>query len=232
MNQNELFKDNLRDTHWIGEVVENVDPNKLGRCRIKVFGKFDLLETQDIPWAIPSNTMMHGSFAVPNIGDIVGVRFDNGNLYQPRYTFQLRTSDSLKTEVLDNENEAEKVISIMYDAEKNVRAYYSPTDGFIMTTGGSKTADPMVRLTNDGKVIINAKDIYIADGFNDTSEPAVRGATLSSVIRNILGFITSHIHPTPYGPSGPALPPESINAAKLRSDILTNIGDGKIQQKS
>ena len=40
MNQNELFKDNLRDTHWIGEVVENVDPNKLGRCRIKVLKIF------------------------------------------------------------------------------------------------------------------------------------------------------------------------------------------------
>jgi len=231
MNTAELFKDNLRDTHWIGEVVDNIDPNKLGRCRIKVFGKFDLLETQDIPWALPSNTMAHGAYAVPNIGDVVGVRFDNGNLYQPTYSYQLRTNDALKAEVLDASANAEKVISVVYDAEKNVRVYYSPSDGLIMTTGTSGIEDPMVRLTTDGKVIINAKDIYIADGFNDTSEPAVRGATLSSVLRNILGFITSHIHPTPYGPSGPALPPTSLDAAKLNSDILTNVGGGKIQQK-
>mgnify|MGYP001095221995 CR=1 FL=1 len=232
MDQKELFKDNLRDTHWIGEVVDNVDPNKLGRCRIKVFGKFDLLETQDIPWAIPSNTMIHGSFAVPNIGDIVGVRFDNGNVYQPTYSFQLRTNDSLKTEVLDIEQSAEKVISIMYDAEKNVRAFYSPTDGFIMTTGASKSASPMIRLTNDGKVFINAKDIFIADGFADSSEPAVKGATLASVLRNMLNFITTHIHPTPLGPSGPALPPASIDATVLSSQLAANVGDGKIQQKS
>lgn len=228
----DLFRDNLRDTHWIGEVVDNTDPNKQGRCRIKVFGKFDLLETQDIPWAFPSNTMTPGAFAVPNIGDIVGVMFDNGNLYQPRYTFQVRKNDTLRTEVLNSEGNPENVISIVYDAERNMRAYYSPTDGFIMTTGNSKTADPMVRLTNDGKVIINAKDIYIADGFNDTSEPAARGATLANVLRNILGYIASHIHPTPYGPSGPALPPDSLNASKLMSEILANTGDGKIQQKS
>ena len=55
-NQKELFKDNLRDTHWLGEVVDITDPEMLGRCRIRVFGKFDLLAVEDIPWAIPSNT--------------------------------------------------------------------------------------------------------------------------------------------------------------------------------
>ena len=37
----ELESDNLRETHWLGEVVSNEDPTKLGRCKVKVFGKFD-----------------------------------------------------------------------------------------------------------------------------------------------------------------------------------------------
>ena len=41
----ELEKDNIRETHWLGEVVDNADPSNLSRCKVKVYGKFDLLET-------------------------------------------------------------------------------------------------------------------------------------------------------------------------------------------
>ena len=39
----ELVNDNLRETHWLGEVVVNEDPLLQGRVRVKVFGKFDKL---------------------------------------------------------------------------------------------------------------------------------------------------------------------------------------------
>lgn len=35
MNKDELFKDNIRDGHWLGEVVVNEDPLNQGRCRVK-----------------------------------------------------------------------------------------------------------------------------------------------------------------------------------------------------
>ena len=37
--------DNIRDTHWLGKVVENKDPLKNGRCKVMVFGKFDNVPT-------------------------------------------------------------------------------------------------------------------------------------------------------------------------------------------
>lgn len=49
MNNNELYRDNLRDAHWLGEVVVNEDPLLKGRCRVKVFGKFDQLTDDAIP---------------------------------------------------------------------------------------------------------------------------------------------------------------------------------------
>ena len=61
----ELYSDNIRDSHWLGEVMDNEDPLLLGRCRIKVFGKFDNISTENIPWATPQNRMLPGSHAVP-----------------------------------------------------------------------------------------------------------------------------------------------------------------------
>ena len=48
-------RDDIKGTHWIGEVVDNADPSNLGRCRVKVFGKFDDLPDDSIPWATPMN---------------------------------------------------------------------------------------------------------------------------------------------------------------------------------
>ena len=87
--EKELEKDNIRDTHWLGEIVDNKDPRNLGRCKVKVYGKFDLLETESIPWATAMNRDFVGSHHVPRVGDIVAVRFDNGNIYHPEYWFQI-----------------------------------------------------------------------------------------------------------------------------------------------
>ena len=49
LSQDPMMKD------WVGEVVDNEDPEIQFRCRIKVYGLFDDLETEDIPWAFPAN---------------------------------------------------------------------------------------------------------------------------------------------------------------------------------
>ena len=125
--KNELYKDNLRDTHWLGEVVDNADPDNFGRCKVKVFGKFDLLDTEAIPWATPMNNDNVGSHHTPNIGDVVAVRFDNGNVYHPEYWFQINQNKELKDEVLDSVGEPENVVSLVYDAKRNIRILINNT---------------------------------------------------------------------------------------------------------
>lgn len=132
----ELRSDDLRATSWIGEVVENKDPENLGRCKIKVFGKFDLLATADIPWAFPSNRMLPGAHAVPNIGDIVAIRFDNGNIYMPEYHYQIDQNKDLKEEVLDSSSEPHNVVSLVYDKDKNLKIYWEPSQGLVIETDG------------------------------------------------------------------------------------------------
>lgn len=231
MNQRELINDNIRDTHWLGEVVDNQDPLSNGRCKVKVFGKFDAIPTEAIPWASPMNRNLPGSHAVPRVGDIVGIRFDNGDIYHPEYLFQVNQNSDLKTNVLENSSEPYNVISLVYDAERNVRIYYSPEDGLVMTTGASQTDQPMIRFSPDGEIFINSDKIYIATTGDDTAEPAVKGQTLADLLAEIITQFNGHTHPTGVGPSGPPLPPQLPAMINLQTQINSNAGPGFIQQK-
>jgi len=217
MNQRELFTDNLRDSHWIGEVVDNKDPQQLGRCKVKVFGKFDLLDAEDIPWALAANNT-HGSYNVPKVGDIVAIIFDNGNIYTPLYKYNINNNTALKDDVLSGSTEPENVISLMYDGEKNAKVFYSPGEGIIISTGNGAAGAPMVRLSEDGKVYINADDIFIASSYNDESEPAVKGETLSKILEEIVDAISNHKH-IPYG--GPVLPNTTIQLGLTKAKFKT-----------
>jgi hypothetical protein len=231
MDNKELYKDNIRDSHWIGEVVDNADPSNLGRCRVKVFGKFDQLPNEAIPWATPMNRDQVGAHSVPRVGDIVAIRFDNGNIYHPEYWFQVNQNTDLKSEVLDNSSAAQNVVSLVYDAERNVRIFWSPEDGLTMTTGEDKDEAPAIRFSNDGKIYLHSDNIFIASSNNDESEPAVRGETLSKLISKMLGFIKTHTHASSSGsPTTPPLPPVSLDIELTKLKLDQNIGEGKIKQ--
>lgn len=214
----ELEKDNIRETHWLGEVVDNQDPRNLGRCRVKVYGKFDLLENESIPWATPMNRDFVGAHHTPRIGDIVAVRFDNGNIYHPEYWFQINQNKELKSDVLDNSSAPHDVISLVYDAERNIRIYYSPEDGLVMTSGDSKDSQPMIRFSTDGNIFLNSDNIYIASSKDDTSQPAVKGQALHDILDSIINDLKTHVHPAS---GAPMLPSTSINLSitqkKLKS---------------
>jgi len=85
---------------FLGAVEDNNDPEKLGRCRIRVFTIFDPIPTNLLPWAIPDFGFVgskKGSFIVPTIGTIVNVYFENGELYLPRYSTKILNSRQLPT---------------------------------------------------------------------------------------------------------------------------------------
>lgn len=233
----ELIKDNLRETHWLGEVVDNEDPNALGRCRVKVYGKFDLLEVESIPWATPMNRDQVGSHNVPRIGDIVAVRFDNGNIYHPEYWFHINQNKELKEDILDNSETPQDVISLVYDADRNLRIYHSPEDGLVITRGEGAKERPLIQIDEEGfikistdtKIFLDAGNIFLSnegEGGADESEPAVRGVSLENWLNELLSDYENHFHSTGVGPSGPPLAPTPINISKLKNSHI------KYQQKN
>lgn len=73
-----------------GEVMDDQDPLKQGRVKVKVFGVFDNISTEDLPWSIFADPWMGGQsglggFWVPDVKSHVWVFFEDGDHTQPVY---------------------------------------------------------------------------------------------------------------------------------------------------
>ena len=80
---------------WIGVVEDRMDPEKQGRCRVRIFGYHtdskELLPTKDLPWAIPIQPIT--SAAISGIGSsplgpvegswVIGFFLDGEDCQQP-----------------------------------------------------------------------------------------------------------------------------------------------------
>jgi hypothetical protein len=128
----------IEDPHrWLGEVVDIEDPLFEGRAKIRVFGKFDDLDPEFIPWAYPANNKMAGSesggsmFSVPKVGSIVCVTFDNENIYHPEYHGSQKISDEVKAEI---ESSYENAHIIVYDTVTggSLKVFFTEAKGLML----------------------------------------------------------------------------------------------------
>ena len=94
--------DHVYNQEYIGKVVNNKDPEKNGRCQIRVYGVFgEEIIDSDLPWAIQESSFIgseKGSFIVPPIDSLVYVRFSNGDLYSPIYSRKVRQKGSFPSD--------------------------------------------------------------------------------------------------------------------------------------
>jgi hypothetical protein len=77
INQEEF--ENTKKNKYRGKVIDNKDPLECSRVKIRVFGKYDDLDENLIPWAIPEISFIgstKGSSIIPEIGTLVKVEFD------------------------------------------------------------------------------------------------------------------------------------------------------------
>jgi hypothetical protein len=163
------YKDNLDGTTWLGEVVDIADPLKIGRIKVKVFGKFDQIPTEDIPWAYPGNNSTGSSatgggfFSVPKLKSMVSVKFDNGNLYHPEYFFTQKISDEVKAEI---ENSYDNAHIIIYDTvtEGKLKIFFTEEKGLMIDykeTQINIKPDKTVNITTTDAVNVKCKDLII-----------------------------------------------------------------------
>jgi len=122
--------------HYLGRVVDNKDPKKEGRVKVKVFGVFDDLKSESIPWAYPANNVTGGSFggggflSLPKIGSIVRTQFEDGSIYKPYWYFNLAVSKHLKEKLSDDfYTEAH---SLIYDEETRTYIYKTKEEGLVL----------------------------------------------------------------------------------------------------
>ena len=131
-----------RNHTYFGKVIINDDPERMGRCKIRVLGVFDELQDNDLPWAFPAyNTTFaggaskgYGSISVPKLETIVRVRFENGDAYSPVYWSIPVVNDAMKAE-LDSSYLNSHVVT--YDVDENMKILYSPSIGLKYHFNGS-----------------------------------------------------------------------------------------------
>lgn len=162
-----LFQDNLKDTNWLGKVVDNQDPDFEGKIKVRVFGKFDDISDEDLPWARPCVRITGGSatgsgfHSSPKIDSIVGIQFDNGDIYAPEYFYIQEISDDLKTEI---ENSYDNAHSLIYDTvtEGGVKVFFTEEKGLMLdyqqTQINIKNDKSVLIQTASGNSVIEIKD--------------------------------------------------------------------------
>ena len=189
----------------LGEIVDINDPLKQGRARIRVFGFFDDLEIDDIPWAEQisglsfSSARGNGSISIPRVGATVNVQFDGSNYYKCFYEFEKESAPALLEEIADSYEGAQ---SLWYDAESvpgPLKLFYTKKKGMVLSLGDAKiqldTQDggnlriviemgkDQIKMENS-KVIINSNNIELGEG-------ATQAVILGDAFKQ---FFDVHVH--------------------------------------
>jgi hypothetical protein len=207
----------------LGEIVDINDPLKQGRARVRVFGFFEDLEIEDIPWAEQisglsfSSARGNGNISVPRLGAIVNVQFDGSNYYKCFYEFEKESSPDLLAEIADSYEGAQ---SLWYDTESEpgpLKLFYTKAKGLVLSLGDAKvqldTQDGgqlrvVVQMGSDqirmegGEVIINSNNIKLGE---QAIEAIIKGTTFQS-------YFNSHTHIGNLGsPTSPPVVPSTPN---------------------
>ena len=66
---------------YFGLVEDNIDPKRKGRIKVRVQSIFDDIILSDIPFALPYKEFVGENFAVPAIGKIVNIIFENNTIF-------------------------------------------------------------------------------------------------------------------------------------------------------
>ena len=189
----------------LGEIVDINDPLKQGRARIRVFGFFDDLEIDDIPWAEQisglsfSSARGNGNISIPRVGATVNVQFDGSNYYKCFYEFEKESAPALLEEIADSYEGAQ---SLWYDVESvpgPLKLFYTKKKGMVLSLGDAKiqldTQDggqlrvviemgkDQIKMENS-KVIINSNNIELGEG-------ATQAVILGDAFKQ---FFDVHVH--------------------------------------
>ena len=159
----------------IGIVEDNDDPLYKGRVKVRVFGKFDQnqdddlendfnIETDCLPWARPRFTEAGGirgagNLSIPKLGSIVNIEFEEGNEYAPMYSSYKCVSDDLIEEIKNSYKNAHVLLyDTVFGDKKNGKEYSNEREGEYIKIFFTEEKGLMFDYaTADGSTSINIK---------------------------------------------------------------------------
>jgi len=212
--QNECKYDGV----YVGKVVDNNDPEKLGRCRIYVFGVMgDSLPIDVLPWAVPEFDFvgsLKGSFIVPPVDTLVRVTFEHNEINLPKYSTKVLNINQLPTN--KDKNYPNNMIFFETDNGDSFEIDRDTSETtFIHNTGTTLTISPDGSVTIDSaaNITTNHADTLIVKG--NKVEPlgvgplnAIRICPFSGALHN--GMSCSSL--STFDPEGSDIDRESLDA--------------------
>ena len=113
---------------YVGFVEDNNDPDKIGRVKVRVMDVFDEIELEDIPWAMPWKDLNGNTFNVPEVGKVVMVVFDQGNVDSPEFIYADHYNINLEEKLKKlNESDYTSMKSLIFDHKTQV--YVNESEG-------------------------------------------------------------------------------------------------------
>jgi hypothetical protein len=152
------------------KILDNIDPDMLGRVKAQVYPMLADIEAAGLPWAVPAYPIWEGSgngtgyFAVPDIDSFVFVFFEQGDIYQPVYFAEAPTrTKGLPVDRITNYPNRKVMqttsgIVFMVDDTAKVITVLHPT-------GTSMT------ITTDGQIFVNSPNHIFINGLTINLNP-------------------------------------------------------------
>jgi hypothetical protein len=201
-----------KDRTYEATVVNNDDPMKLGRVTVKIAGVTDGFSDEHLPWAIPDfahtggASSKSGSLAIPDVGSMVSVVFEDGNIDFGRYSGYHVTK---KTQLAEGQtNYPARVVNrlsngalVVVDKKTNevfirnpgtTRIYIGGDVELVVAGNMQHIVKGNYNLTVEGDYNLSAANIKeTADGSHDTKASAVHMSG-DSVAVSASAALTAH----------------------------------------
>jgi hypothetical protein len=155
---------------FFGIVEDNVDPERENRCKIRVINVFDGLEIEDLPWAIPYKDHNGLACSLPDVGKVVSIEFDNGDIYTPVYRYAEHYNVNLKDKLESlSEDDYLSMKSLLFDHKTQL--YVNESEGLKFDHKFN-----LINIKSDS-ININLKDNFgsVNIGTEDASQQAILG---------------------------------------------------------
>lgn len=143
---------------FIGFVIESEDPERLGRCKVRVIGAYDNIEDKDIPWAFYHGSSVFaggessggGSISIPKIGTAVKVTFSDGDIHFPVWHSTVHLNDKLRRELSQSYKDSHVLV---YDEDQDLKIWFTPSNGMQIYY-----KDSSISINPDQSILIDHKE--------------------------------------------------------------------------
>lgn len=189
--------DDKSGERWTGKVIDNNDPLKLGRVKVLVFGFYDDLSEEALPWAIPDIGYIggtNGSFIIPEIGTILRGYFDEHDIQKPifdsiAFTKKTAGNEYVNSNINKTEDYPHKMVLLETDSgdyltlnKKTGETVFNHRTGLSITIGadGSLTINTGANGNDTGNVTINTDGNTTVNASGDVTVKAEKNVNIDS----------------------------------------------------